>query len=221
MEIKMTSQKYNFLYALIITIIVFNLGILMGYMLESSRINEISDWYSQSERDLLDQKVQERIFETVELDCNNLVEENIKFADRIYENALKIDKYEKANRIGDEIIQLHKRYDLLRTLLWMNSIRIKEMCNSDYSNIVYLYKYNKPTIEQEAKQRFFSKLLMELKGKYGSKIILIPIAADNDLPSIDLLIKKYEIKELPVLLVNEKIKITELDSMEDIEKYLE
>jgi hypothetical protein len=216
----MKSQKYNFLYALIITIIVFNLGIFMGYMLESSRINKVSDWYSNSERNLLDQKVQERIFETVSLDCDNLVEENIKFADRIYEDALKIDRYEKASRINKEIIQLHKRYDLMRTLLWMNSIRIKEKCNSNYSNIVYFYKYNEPTLEQEAKQRFFSKLLEELKMRYGNKIILIPIAADNDLPSIELLIKEYEIDKLPVLLINENIKITELNSMEDVEKYL-
>lgn len=217
----MKNQKYNFLYALIITIIVFNLGILMGYALESSRINKISDWYSNSERDLLDQKVQEGIFETVDLDCKSLVEENIKFADRIYEDALKIDRYEKASRIDNEIIQLHKKYDLMRTLLWMNSIRIKEKCNSNYSNLVYFYKYNDPTFEQEAKQRVFSKLLGELKEKYGNKIILIPIAADNDLPSIELLIKKYEIEKLPVLLINENISITELDSMEDIEKYLE
>ena len=62
---------------------------------------------------------------------------------------------------------------------------------------------------------------MELKEKYGNEIILIPISGDNDLPSIDLLIKKYNITELPVILIDEEIKITELDSIKEIEKYLE
>ena len=50
--------------------------------------------------------------------------------------------------------------------------------------------------------------------------MLIPIAADNDLPSVELLANRYGIKDLPVVLIDEKIKIEELTSVEDIEKYL-
>lgn len=217
----MKSQKYIFLQALIITLVVFNIGIFFGYKLESSRVDKINEWYLESEMELLDQRIQTDSFDIIGLDCDAMVEENIKFADNIFEKALVIDKYEKASRINKDIISLHKKYDLLRTLLWINSIKIKERCNSDYHNLVYLYKFNDPTIEQKAKQRFFSNLLVQVKEEKGSKVLLIPIAADNELSSVSLLLDKYEIQELPTILIDEEIKITDVTDMEDIMKYLD
>jgi len=217
----MKSQKYIFLQALVITFVIFNIGIFFGYKLESSRIDKINEWYLESEVELLDQRIQKDAFEFIDLDCELMVEENINFADRIYEKALIIDRYEKANRINNDIILQHKRYDLLRTLFWINSMNIKEKCGSDYHNLVYFYKYNDPSLEQKAKQSFFSNLLYQIKEEKGNKIMLIPIAADNDLASINLILKKYEINELPVILIDEEIKITDINNIEDIEKYLD
>jgi len=216
----MKNQKYIFLYALILTIIVFNIGIYMGYKLESSRIDKINDMYLEAEMELLDQRIQKDTLDVINLDCDLLVQENIQFADRIFEEALLIKKYEDANKMNDKIKFQHKRFDLLRTLFWINSMRIKEKCNSDYHNLVYIYDYNNPSIKQNARQKFFSKVLGELKEKFGDKIMLIPIAGDNNIPSINLLMKKYEINELPTILIDENIKITELETMEDIEQYL-
>ncbi len=216
----MKSQKYIFLQALIITFIVFNLGIFMGYKLESSRINKINKWYLESEIELLDQQIQKDTFEFLDLDCDTMIEENIKFADKIFEEALVINRYEEANRINQDIILQHKRYDLLRTLFWINSMKIKEKCNSDYHNLVYFYKYNNPSIEQRAKQKFFSNLLFQIKQEKGNAVMLIPIAADNDIASINLLLKKYKITELPAILIDENTRIINIESIEDIMKYL-
>jgi len=200
---------------------MFNFGIYAGYKLESSRINQINDWVIESELELLNQRIQRDAFDVIGLNCDSLVEENIAFADRIFSEAVKIEKYENANRINGDIILLHKRYDLLRTLLWINSIKVKEECNPDYHNVVYLYQYNEPSLEQKAKQRFFSNVLTELKDKKGGEIILIPLAGDNDISVIGMILDKYEVSELPVILIDEKIKITEIESLDDIEKYLD
>ena len=217
----MANQKYAFLQALIITFVVFNIGIFMGYKLESSRIDKINDWYLESEIELLDQRIQKDAFDFIGLDCDSMIEENIKFADKIFEESLVIDEYEKANRINQDIISQHKRYDLLRTLFWINSIRIKEKCNPDYHNLVYLYQYKEVSIKQKAKQKFFSNLLFQIKQKKQDKVMLIPIAADNNISSINLLLNKYEITELPTILIDEKIKITDVKSMDDVERYLD
>jgi hypothetical protein len=214
------SQKYVFLQALIITFVIFNIGIYLGYKLEASRIDKIDKWYLESEIELLDQKLQNDAFDIVGLNCDSMIQENIKFANRIYEDALIIDKYKKASRINKEMVSQHKRFDLLRTLFWINSINIKEKCNSNYHNIVYFYKYNDPSIEQKAKQKFFSNLLFQIKQEKEDKVMLIPIAADNELGSVNLLLEKYEIKELPVILIDESIKIIDIKNIEDIEKYL-
>ncbi|MCK9595748.1 hypothetical protein M0R19_01005 [Candidatus Pacearchaeota archaeon] len=214
------NQKYTFLYALILTLVIFNLGIFMGYMLESSRIDKINSFYLSAEMGLLDQIIQKDSMEILNLNCDSLVQENIKFGDDIFKEAQIIQKYEEANRINENIIFQHKRFDLLRALFWINSIKIQQKCNPDYHNLVYLYKYNNPSIEQESKQKFFSNLLGELKTKFGSNLMLIPIAADNDISSIDLLVEKYNVNELPAILIDETYLITEVENKEDIEKYL-
>lgn len=216
----MKSQKYIFLYALILTFIVFNFGIFMGYMLESSRIEKINTLYLETETELLDQITQKNAMEILNLDCDLLVNENIKFGDKIFEEALVIQEYEDANRINDNIKFQHKRFDLLRALFWVNSIKITQKCSPDYHNIVYFYQYNNPSLEQESKQKFFSNLLRDLKEEKGGEIMLIPIAADNEIPSINLLINKYNIEELPTILIDENIKLTEVENRTEIEKYL-
>ena len=214
------KQKKIFLYAFILTFFVFNFGIFMGYMLETSRVNKVNTFYLESELELLDQRIQKDALDLMELDCESLVKENIAFADRTFQEALVIQRYEDANKMNEDINFQHKRYDLLRTLFWINSVRIKQKCGSDYHNLVYFYKFNNPSIEQGSKQRFFSNLLIEIKDEYGSKVMLIPIAGDNDLPSINLLLDKYNITEFPTILIDEKIKITDLKTKEDIFKYL-
>jgi hypothetical protein len=214
------KQKMIFLYAFILTIVVFNFGIFMGYLLESSRVNDINTLYLEAEMELLDQRIQKDALDLIGLDCELLVQENINFADRIFEEALLIQRYEDANEMNDEINFQHKRYDLLRTLFWINSMRIKQECESDYHNIVYFYKFNDPSLDQNSKQRFFSNLLREIKEEYGNKVMLIPIAGDNNLPSIDLLLNKYGITELPTILIDEEILITGLEDKEEVTKYL-
>jgi hypothetical protein len=215
-----TNQKYIFLYALIATLVVFNLGIFMGYMLESSRLDKINVLYSNAELELFDQMAQKESMNVLNFDCKTLVNENIRFGDKIFQEALQIQKYEDANRISSDIVFQHKRFDLLRTLFWINSIKIKQDCNSDFHNIVYFYKYNNPSIAQESKQKFFSNLLEQLKQKEGDNVMLIPIAGDNDIPSINILIDKYGITEFPTILIDEKTKLTDPKSVSEIEGIL-
>ena len=214
------NQKYIFLWALLVTLLFFNLGIFFGYMLESSRVDKINEFYVQSDMDLLDQRIQSDAFDIINLNCENAINANNIFADKIFEDAKKIQRFEDANKFNQDIIFQHKRFDLLRTLFWMNSIKIKEKCNASYHNVVYFYKYNGPSIDQKARQGVFSRVLEELKQDKGNSIMLIPIAGDNNLTSVDLLMKTYGINDFPTILIDEKIKIDKLESKEEIEKFL-
>jgi len=214
------NQKHFFLYALLLTLIVFNFGIFMGYMLENSRVAKINALSIDSEMELLDQMIQKNSINLLNPDCETLIEENTKFGDKIYAEAKQIGKYEEANKMGTEIITQHKRFDLLRALFWMNSIEIKQKCNPSYHNVIYLYQYNKPSIEQKSKQAFFSNILSEIKEKQGSNMMLIPISGDNNITSVNILLKKYKVTRLPAIIIDEKVLLTEVNSSSDIEKYL-
>lgn len=213
------SQKHIFWQALVLTLIVFNIGVYLGYSLEAQRVNRLDKMYVQSELELLDLRIQDEILYLANIDCNKAIEANIKFGDKIYEEAKVLEKYSTANRFSEKIVFEHKKYDLLRTFFWMNSVRLKEKCNPSYRNVVYLYQYNEPSLEKAAKQKVFSNALGELKEKYGNNIMLIPIAGDMNLASINLLLDYYNVTEFPTILIDEKVKITEITSTEEIERY--
>jgi hypothetical protein len=198
------------------------MGIIAGFVLENWRTSQVDYMYSVSELDLLDVKLQSEIYSLSDFNCEDAVMENIKFADRIYEEAKILDRYQQASRLTDKLVFEHKKYDILRTILLLNSIKIRNRCNASYYNVVYFYQFNNPDVDVKARESVFSKLLSELKDKKGEEVLLIPIAADNNITSVDLLLEKYDISkdELPIILVNEKIKIKDLLTIEDLEKYI-
>lgn len=217
----MTEQKHIFWQALIAALIMFNFGIFMGYMLEKSRIEKIDVLYAESELQLFDARVQTDIAFLKDIDCDILIKENMKFADRIYDEAKILQKYEDASRISDALILRHKKYDLLRTQAWLNSINLKEKCNASYKIVVYLYDYSKELgIELKAKQNIFSRKLADIKEKFGDAVLLLPIAGNINISSINILRSQYNLTELPTILIEEKVKISTLDELKEIENYL-
>ena len=216
------SQKHVFWQALIVTILIFGVGVFIGVILENWRTNKISSLYEKSELDLLDVKLQTEIYSLGKFNCDEAVRENIDFADKIFEEAKILERYEKANRLTDKNLAIqHKKYDLLRIMLFLNSIKIKEKCSNSYYEVVYFYDLNDPNYDIKAKQNVFSKLLSELKEIKGKEILLIPIAGDNEISAVRIILEKYEIseKELPIILIDRKIKITQVQTLEELIKY--
>jgi len=214
------SQKHVFWQALILTAFIFTLGVGIGFMIENYRTGKIDKLYIYSEVELLDVKIQSEIFNTGLVNCKESIEKNTKFADKVYDEAKLLERYEDAQRLSESLTLQHQKYDLLRTMVWINSIRIKEKCNASYHNVIYFYQYNNPSIEKIAEQDTFSKALEELKIKEQDNVLLLPIAGDLGSISIEALKTQYEITDLPTVLINEKIKITELTSLEQIERLI-
>jgi len=203
-----------------VALIIFWTGIMLGFLFENSRANKLEGFYFNAETDIFDVQLRGDILAKGDFDCDLVLSENIDFADRIYEEARELEKYDAASKITDDIIDLHKRYDLLRVMLWNNLLDIGEKCPGKTNILVYLYEYDDPDVNLAAKQITFSKVTLDTKKKYGDKVILIPIAYDTGISSLSLFREKYDLHEFPVVLVNQKDKFTELFTLEDIEAVL-
>lgn len=216
------SQKHVFWEAFLVAILIFGIGVFLGVVLENWRTAKIDYLYQQSDIKLLDIRAQGEIYSLGDFDCNKTIEENSKFADRIFKEAELLSRYEGAGRLTENLKLEHKKYDVLRALLWANSIKIKKKCKANYHNVVYIYKYNDLSIAEQQEQGVFSRILFELKQKKGDEIVLIPMAGDNNISSVNLLMNFYNVTEaeLPVILIDEKIKINELKTVKEIEKLI-
>ena len=211
-------QKDVFWKAGLFTLVVFMSGVLLGYLIESYRVDEIRNEYRTIEKDWADAKIQSRFYDLMEPSfCNESIKENLNFADRVYNEGLKLERFEKNSRLTNEILYDKERYVLLKLDFWLNSVFLKDKCKTNYTNLIYFYA-QEPNLVQKAGQDAQSLILKDLKDKYGQDLMLIPVPIDLDIATINILKDAYNIDEIPSLLINEKIKLTGVNSIEEIEK---
>ncbi len=216
----MKSQKHVFWQALLVAAFIFTAGILLGFAFESSRFSRIEELYIESELDSLDMKMVGDALPLVE-DCELTEKVNIDFADKIYEEALLLEELESAQRFTDSLKLQHRKYDLLRAGLWLNLIKGKEKCDFSYSSVVYLYNHNPDKLERKAEQKVISDFLLELKRSNPEEVLLIPIAVNMDLMSVDLLVDKYNITSFPAVVVDEENKFYGSDNLDGVKNHIE
>ncbi len=211
------KKQYNvFWQALLLAVTFLVIGMYLGISLEQGRLTEINDYYIQSEVSLIDILALDNLIDSSSLNCEDLKRANIALLDRVYEEAVLLDQYESAGRITEGITSLHKKYDVLRGYLWINSIQIKRKCGGDFNTLVYFYNYEEEDLTKKAEQNVWSKILWEIKQERGSNVILIPIAADTGLESINSMLNAYGVEEFPAVVVNEGVVLDELVEKEEL-----
>jgi len=214
------NPKNAFWQALFSAILIFGVGLVLGFNFENSRNQEVEKNLLNSEVNVLDSQLMSKINENFNIGCDASKEKLVKQADSIYSEAKLLEKYAASSQLTDVLELVHKRYDLLRLNLWSESIELKKRCNFDFNTIVYIYQYKDPSIETKSEQVTFSRVLEDLKIKYGNKFILIPIAGDLKLDSIDLMKEAFGIDRYPVIIINEKKVIEDVESLKEIENFL-
>ena len=218
MEIK---NKSSFWQALFSATILFIAGLVIGVYLENYRGAETQEILLNSEINILDSKIMGEISETFDIDCEKQSEKISEFADNIYYEAILLEKYDSSSSLTKITKSLHRKYDLLRLILWKDATELKKRCPSNFHTIVYLYQFENPSNEVKSKQIAFSRYLSDIKDKYGAKIILIPIAGDTELNSIDLIKDKYELKNYPLVIIDETTLIREIEDLTRIEQNID
>lgn len=215
------NKKHVFWQALFVTALFFLVGLVLGVYFEQIRTDNFNVAYSQSEIALYDSFALGKLVDNGIASCVDLKRSSLLFADRIYEEALSLEKFDDKSQLTETIKSIHTKYDLLRTFLWIDAIKMKEACPTTKINtVVYLYTYNTDDVETKAKQIVWSRILSDLKEEKGSSILLIPIAQDSNLISLQSLEKKFGVNHFPAVVINEKNIVYTVDSVADLKKYL-
>lgn len=214
-------QHHIFLEAFFLAMVLFVLGLLLGVFIESGRTGNVANQYLRSEVNMLDIQIQTELVKQNGLECDLVIAKNIEFGNMVYEDAKLLEKYEESNRLTEsELREQHRRYDILRTLFWLNSVEIKKKCNEGFHTVVYLYDYKPQDLILESKQRVYSKYLLDLKEQYGDSIMLIPIAKNMQLSSLDLILSKYNLNTTSII-IDEKLIVDSVEDLGKIDKILD
>ena len=216
----MVNSKNAFWQAFLVTIFVFVAGLVLGFYIELSNVSKSDLLIRSAEVDLLDQQIKvSGLTNDFNFNCEIAKENLFMFADEIYLDASQFEEEDSRSKLTvNQRRVLHKRYDLMRVNLWMESIKIKNKCNESFHTVVYLFDYASSDVDVKSQQRIYSLILMDLKYKYPEEIFLLPIAANLELGSVDMIKQSYDISSSPSIIVDESIVINSLVTLEELEQ---
>jgi hypothetical protein len=215
----MVSKRNSvFLQVLFLTITVFVIGLFLGVVIEEGRMKKINDYYIDSEVSMMDILALNSLVDEGSVDCEGLKNANFDLLDRVYRDAVLLEDYEIGGRMTNNLENFHKKYDVLRTYLWIDAIKINDKCDN-FNTVVYLYNNSDKDLAIKAKQNVWSKILYDLKSAQRDNVLLISIDVGSDLVSLNSMLREYEIEKYPVVIVNEREVISSLSSKEDISEF--
>jgi len=217
----MVNKKHAFWQALFSAILIFGIGLLLGLWIENNRIDQIEELLLRSEINLLDSQLIGLSTQNFDIKCDIARENLFQFADDIYEEAKLLEQYDESSQLSTALNTVHKRYDLLRLILWSESIRLKDQCEEDFNTVVYIYQYTEPSVLLKSEQVAFARFLEDLKEEQGSDLLLIPIAGDLDLNSIEIIKESYDLNRYPSIIVNEEQIVDSLEKLVEIDNILQ
>lgn len=209
-----------YLESLVITIFVFLSGIMFGIWLDNYRIvrirqNLLSDAVFWDDSLFLSKYFQiygKRL-------CNESLKLNLLYNERIYERGKLIEDAIRESKFTPELKEELKRYVLMQTQFWLNSIELKKRCNFTYHNVVHLQKFYPESLQERIDNKAQSTIMLDLKQMCGNRVMLIPIVADLNLTTVDAIKTHYRIKKLPAVIIDEKYVLQGLTPLEKLNEY--
>lgn len=211
-------QKKIFLVAAALTAAILVFGFVLGMTFDGMRVAELESKLTETDILWNDARIQNIYYQMPDSGklCGSLLEGNLEFNNKIYEEGKKIDRYEQVNRFSSSLLLEKKKYALLQTQFWINSIELRKMCGAGYSTVVYFYSFGDESVA--VKQKLESAALSELKQKCGNNIMLIPLPIDIGLSSVGIIKSQYNITETPSILVNETVLLSGLKTLKELEE---
>lgn len=219
-------HKSRHIYVLIVTIIIFTLGVLIGAQFEQFRIEKIQESFSQETTRY--QEIQSEIeyinflLENEEINissCTTLKNSFLTSVEKLDDSVFAIENYESSATFRlDDYDSLKNQYFNLQVRYYTLSQNINIVCPNSFNTILYFYAEAEECPECEDQ----GVILDHIKKKYTDDVMIFSFNTQRGVNIIDLLTLNNNIEtyQTPVLIVNQNIRLN-FSSINDIEKELE
>jgi len=200
---KVSREKYVF--AFLITALIFMLGLLLGLVVESKRIDYILFKDQEQRLDLQSLQLQYQFTNqfSEENNCEALMrtfDTNLKSLEA---TRIRVENYRRDTSFNKREFDLLKReYILSQMNYWLLYSRARKLCDLDSATVLYFFADEEkcPNCEKQA------VILTWLKYKLNMKLLTFVFDGDyaTTEPMIKLLTDVYNVTEFPTLVINNK-----------------
>lgn len=209
------TQKL-FLISLVLTVIIFVAGLLLGFTLDDYRSNTILSNIQRNELETESYLVHESLIQSLGGDKCEILNARITDMERLV-NAVgqQLASFDERKTFGENLDYLKRKYILSEVKFFILISDLKESCNNHYVPILFFYtKDDRESINQ-------GYVLTDLSKQYENKIIVLSIDKDYaDEPIVNTLKLKFNVTEPTTLIINGRMKKDGFTGKEELEDIL-
>lgn len=204
MVVKRKISKLRYFIALIITLLIFIPGLLLGMIMDNERTRSLQ----------LQSEVQEMDFKSLQLNylyITYLQNDNNSCAalKAALEGSIKdlsksldtLENYKKDAKLNERDFELLSRNYLLDNLnYWLLSKKTKELCSYDTVNVLYFFNSECDTCSEQG------IILTYFKKKLGDRFLVFPINTDliEDESMVKILLSTYNVTKYPSVVIEDE-----------------
>ncbi len=191
-----------YVVTLVLSTIIFVAGLLLGVYFSNVRVDEVEIKNMNLERHINDIGVETLLYNENPTDlCEFLQDRVLSLTGELFVLEGKIISIESERNLNSEnFLNVKKDYTLSLIKYYVFSQNVKQQCNNaNFSIIVYFYSKDCDKCEEQG------YILSYLKSVLKNRLLIIPIDADLDLSSINLLKNIYGVKKYPTIVIDSEV----------------
>ena len=203
----------RYILAFVIGTMVFILGFIISYSFSYLEYQRISNLQQQTSYDIFQDKLEYSLFN--EEICNNnsfkQISEDLGFQGQI------INDLEKKFGKEDQKVLFRKQFYTLTELEHFEFVRtLNKKCKTNIDTILFFYSNEKEDLERSENVG----ALLDVVSRKNDNLMIYSFDINLESDLIKILRKRFGIEESPIIIINEKEKITNPGNIEEVEKLL-
>ncbi len=213
MEQREIQSKKRYLFAFLIGTTIFFLIFLLTFFISKQEVNRVYSIQGEMAQDIFRDKLIYSFFE--EGNCSEESFNKIS-KDLGYSGSIINELERKIGKEDAEVLEQKKFYTLilLEHLEFLKEYNQK--CNTSLNYILFFYS-NKRGQFQSSEE---AGKILDVLAQKNEKVSIYSFDVNLDSELIKLLKERYNITGTPTIIINEKISLRNVNSIEDIERYL-
>jgi hypothetical protein len=212
MENRPLQSKSRYVLAIILATIIFGAGFLIVHSISYVEYLRVSNLQSESSYQIFQDKLKYSFFK--ENPCS--MEDYAGLTNDLTFQGQLINDLETKLGKNDEAVLFRKKFYTLMELEHFEFIRqMNQKCSSNITTMFFFYSNEKSSLDESER---VGNLLGVIYNRHPEiKIYSFDMNLDSEL--MPLLLEKYGVKSSPTVIINEKIRVTNIENINDIEKF--
>ena len=193
----------KYVVAGIITLLIFALGLTLGFILEDRRYNIVEEINMEQEVKYLSLQMQYLYLNSFSNydNCPILATTLKESIEDLSDSLSEVIAYQEEEDLTDSRKQLvMQRYILDNLRYWLLAKESKQKCDLDIVPILYFYSTDCPSCPNQG------TILSYFKNLFGEKVLIFPINLDlrEEEPMVEIMMGQFNITKFPTTIIDNK-----------------